>query len=92
MSVDWDVIRQHKYSPDRPPEWPPGVHGISIKGVGLLGVDPATNKLYSDGKEILLRDRVRLGSLERILAVFVAIGTFGTFIVELGNALNWFPE
>ena len=27
-----------------------------------------------------------------ILAVFVAIGTFGAFIVELGNALNWFPE
>jgi hypothetical protein len=90
MSVDWDVIRQNKYSPDRPPEWPP--NGISIKGVGLLGVDPATNKLYWDGKEILLRDRVRLGSLERILAVFVAIGTFGTFIVELGNVLNWFPE
>jgi len=33
-----------------------------------------------------------LGSLELILAVLVAIGTFGAFIVELGNALNWFPE
>ena len=28
MSVDFDVIRQNKYSPDRPPEWLPGPAAI----------------------------------------------------------------
>ena len=93
MAQEWDDIRTHRYSTMAPPpEWPAGVRPISIEGVTLIGIDPATNKLFWDGKEVVVRDRVRLGSLERILAVFVALGTFGAFIVELGNALNWFPE
>jgi hypothetical protein len=60
--------------------------------LGLIGIDPATNKLYWDGKEVMVRDRLRLGRWANFLAILVATGTFGTFIVELGNALNWFPE
>ena len=33
-------------------------------GISLLGIDPATNQLYSDGKRPVLRDRiVTLGAL-----------------------------
>jgi hypothetical protein len=59
----------------------------------LLGIDPATNQLYWDGKQVVLRDRVvTLGGFERFLVALAAVGTFGMFIVELGNALNWWPE
>jgi hypothetical protein len=76
-----------------PADWPDGVRPISIEGVSLLGIDPATNQLYWDGKQVVLRDRiVTLGGFERFLVALAAIGTIGAFIVELGNALNWFPE
>ena len=51
----------------------------------MFGINPETNKLYWDGKEVVVRDRVRLGNLERILAVFVAIGTFGAFLWSLAT-------
>ena len=93
MAKTWDEIRAVRYSTmSPPPEWPAGVRPISIDGVTLFGIDPATNKLYWDGKEVVVRDRLRLGGWANVLAILVAIGTFGTFIVELGNALNWFPE
>jgi hypothetical protein len=58
-----------------------------------LGIDPATNHLYWDGKQVVLRDRVvTLGGFERFLVALAAVGTVGMFIVELGNALNWWPE
>ena len=93
MAKTWDEIRGVRYSPlTPPPEWPSNVRPISMEGVSLLGIDPATNKLYWDGKEIVVRDRLRLGGWANFLAILVAIGAFGSFIVELGNALNWFPE
>ena len=42
-------------------------------GVSLLGIDPATNKLYWDGKEVVVRDRVRLGGWANFLAILVAL-------------------
>ena len=93
MAKTWDEIRGVRYSPlTPPPEWPSNVRPISMEGVSLLGIDPATNKLYWDGKEIVVRDRLRLGGWANFLAILVTIGAFGSFIVELGNALNWFPE
>ena len=93
MAKTWDEIRAVRYSPLTPPsEWPSNVRPISMEGVSLLGIDPATNKLYWDGKEVVVRDRLRLGGWANFLAILVAIGTFGTLVVELGNALNWFPE
>ena len=88
MPIDWHHIRTHRYSPmTPPPDWPSAVRPLSIEGVSLLGIDPATNKLYWDGKQIAVRDRVRLGLWELILVILIAVGTFGSFIVELGNAL-----
>jgi hypothetical protein len=93
MAKTWDEIRGVRYSPlTPPPEWPSNVRPISMEGVSLLGIDPATNKLYWDGKEIVVRDRLRLGGWANFLAILVAIGAFGSFIVELGNALNWWTE
>jgi len=93
MAKTWQEIRAVRYSTmARPPEWPAGIQPISIDGVALFGINPETNKLYWDGREIVVRDRLRLGGWANFLAILVAIGTFGTFIVELGNALNWFPE
>jgi hypothetical protein len=94
MAKTWDEIRAVRYSPlTPPPEWPSNVRPISIEGVSLLGIDPATNHLYWDGKQVVLRDRVvTLGGFERFLVALAAVGTVGMFIVELGNALNWWPE
>jgi hypothetical protein len=93
MATNWNDIRAVRYSPlTPPPEWPSNVRPISMEGVSLLGIDPATNKLYWDGKEVVVRDRLRLGGWANFLAILVAIGAFGSFIVELGNALNWWPE
>jgi hypothetical protein len=66
-----------------PPEWPSNVRPISTEGISLLGIEPATKKLYWDGREIVVRDRLRLGGWANFLAILVAIGTFGSFIVEL---------
>jgi hypothetical protein len=85
-ATDWNHVRAFRFSPDRPDEWPPNVRGISHEGVGLLGVDTVSNKLYWDGKEVVLRG-VRLDWFERILAICVAIGTLGLFLLELYKAL-----
>jgi hypothetical protein len=94
MAGTWQEIRAVRYSTvSPPPEWPVGVRPISIEGLSLLGIDPATNQLYWDGKQVALRDHVvTLGGFERVLVALAAIGTFGAFIVELGNVLNWWPE
>ena len=94
MAGTWQEIRAARYSTvTPPPEWPSNVRPISIEGVSLLGIDPETNQLYWDGKQVVLRDRVvTLGVFERVLVALAALGTVGTFIVELGNALNWWPE
>jgi hypothetical protein len=86
MATDWNRIRAHRFAPDAPPsDWPSNVRPISIDGVGLFGIDH-TNKLYWDGKEVVLRG-VRLDWFERILAICVAIGTLGLFLLELYKAL-----
>ena len=46
---------------------------LTAGGVSLLGIDPATNKLYWDGKEVVVRDRVRLGGWANFLAILVAL-------------------
>ena len=93
MAIDWHHIRTRRFLPmTPPPDWPSAVQPLSIEGVSLLGIDPTTNKLYWDGKPIVVRDRVRLGLWELILVILIACGTFGSFIVELGNALDWWPS
>lgn len=85
MAVDWNHIRALRYSAERPPvDWPANVQPISGTGLALLGIEPETNKLYWDGKEVVLRDRIRLAWPERAIGFFAAVGTFGYFLMELG--------
>jgi hypothetical protein len=51
MSIDWTDRRRSSRSGERPPEWPEGVHGISLDGLSLLGIDDE-NRLYWDGQRI----------------------------------------
>jgi hypothetical protein len=60
-----------------------------MEGLSLLGVHEETNKLYWDGKEIVVRNMFRLGTFERWVAGFTAAGAFGTFFVNAGRAIGW---
>src|SRR5262245_39980001 len=92
MATDWNDIRAVRYSPMTPPaEWPPNVRPISTEGVSLLGIDPATNQLYWDGKQVVLRDRVvSLGSFERFFVAVAAIGIWGIFITDILSEVSNF--
>ena len=46
-------------------------------------------KGYWDGKEIVVRDAVRLEWPERLFTFLIAVGTFGYFILEVGKMLKW---
>lgn len=87
--MDWDEVRKNRLSKDRPDDWPEGVWGISLKGVGLLGIHEKTGKVYWDGKEIVTKRSISLGTYERWAAGLAATGTFGTFVVNVGRAKGW---
>lgn len=89
MASDWDLIRRYRLSEERPPEWPEGVYGVSMKGIGLLGIHEKSGKLYWDGREVITRSAIRLGTFERWVASLAAAGTFGTFLVNAGRALGF---
>jgi hypothetical protein len=73
---------------ERDESWPEGVKAISLDGLGLLGVNPKTGALYWDGREIVLRRVVRLGNLEKVLAVVGVATGVGALILELGKTFG----
>jgi hypothetical protein len=87
--VDWVHIRKYRLSKERPADWPEGIFAISLEGLALLGIDEKSGRLFWDGKEVVTRSAVRLGTFERWLASAAALGTFGTFLVDLGKAKGW---
>jgi hypothetical protein len=87
--VDWTEVRANRFSTERPTDWPEGVFAVSIKGTGLIGVHEKSGKLFWDGKELVTRSKIRLGTLELWLVGIAASGTFGTFIVDAGRVLGW---
>jgi hypothetical protein len=87
--MDWAEIRKNRLSKERPDEWPDGVYGISMSGAGLLGVHEKTNKLYWDGKEIVTRNIVRLGTVELWFAGIATASTFGIFVLGVGRVAGW---
>ena len=74
---------------DTAPQMPEGVDGITWANIGRLGVHRESGALYWDGKEVVTRSRVRLGTVERWMALFATIGAFGSFAVELWKV--WHP-
>jgi len=90
MTKTWDEIRAVRYSMmDPPPTWPSGVRPISLEGLALLGIDPTTDGLFWDGKQVVLRSRVRLTWWQGFLATLAAFGMFGTFLVEASQTDWW---
>jgi hypothetical protein len=87
--TDWDTIRKSRLSTERPTEWPEGVFAISMTGASLLGIHEKSGQLYWDGKEVVTRSAVRLGTFERWIAAIAAFATFGTFITNAGRAMGW---
>jgi hypothetical protein len=87
--IDWAQVRKTRFSSERPDEWPEGVFAVSLNGVTLLGIHEKTGKLFWDGKEVITRHRIRLGTFERWVAVIATAGTFGSFLVNFGRALEW---
>jgi hypothetical protein len=87
--TDWSKIRKYRLSPIRPPEWPEGVFAISLEGLSLLGIHEKSGKLYWDGKEVVIRSAVRLGTFERWIAAIAALATLGSFLTNAGRAKGW---
>ena len=71
--------------PRAPSHWPENVRPITLGAMGMMGVDPATKRLYWDGKEIVVRERLSLGLFERVLAVVVALAAIA------GAVAQWVP-
>lgn len=69
--------------------WPHGVKGISIDGLGKLGVDPVRNRLYWDGQELAVS--YRLATFERVVAAAAALATVVSAVVMVGGAAGWWP-
>jgi len=85
--MDWAEKHKEWISQERHPGWPEGVRTISISGLDFLGVHERTGSLYWDGQPIEIKRRLDLRWYELLLAVLAAVGTFGTFLVELCQAL-----
>src|SRR5262245_12820596 len=68
---------------EHPDDWPKGVRGISQRGLGLFGIKEPTGQLYWDGAQVRTRNMLSLGAPERWIASFAALGTCGTFAVNL---------
>ena len=86
--MDWADKHKEWISQERYPGWPEGVRTISITGLDFLGVHEPTGSLYWDGQPIKIKRRLDLRWYEVLLAVLAAVGTFGTFLVELWRALT----
>lgn len=90
MSTDFDEIRKYAGTGERPDDWPEEVYSIGLDTLSLLGVHAMDNTLFWDGKEIVTRTVVRLGSKELWLAGIASFSTLGMFVLALGEAAGWF--
>ncbi|WP_461220703.1 hypothetical protein [Methylobacterium sp. CM6247] len=86
---DWARIRGVALLNERPKAWPKDVSAISLEGLALLGVHERTMQLYWDGSQVVVRNKVRLGTYERWIATIAALGTLGNFLVQAGRAAGW---
>jgi len=94
--VDWNSVRRHARLDDpTPADWPRTVRAISFEGVQLLGLDD-DNRLYWDGKEVVIRRTLDLSAWQKLGAVLIVVGTItggvgalvqgGTATIDFGCA------
>jgi hypothetical protein len=86
--VDWDTLRRNARSGERPPEWPQDVQGISMEGLGLLGLDRRT-QLYWDGRPIVIRRRLSLSPWQKLATVIIALGGLGAVAQGIDSGHNF---
>lgn len=71
--LDWAKIRANAFADsDPPPNWPPHVNVISVKGLALFGLDDQ-HRAYWDGKLIEVRSGITLTRWQRIGAVLTVL-------------------
>ena len=87
--MNWDEIRRLRTSGERADEWPEGVYAINFDTLSLIGVHENDDKLYWDGKEIVTRSVVRLGTKELWLAAIASFSTLGMFFLAFGRTIGW---
>lgn len=67
-------------------KWPKNVRPVAVEELDVIGVDK-NGLLYWDGKPII--QKVFLGGFwEFLFAALVAVSTFGTFLIELYQAMK----
>lgn len=71
-SFDWEHARKHALSKYRAPEWPEHVHGISVDGLCLIGID-ADHKLYWDGQAVEIKRPLSLSFWQKAGAVITVL-------------------
>ncbi len=69
--------------------WPSGVHSITWNEIGKLGFHDVTGTMYWDGKEVVTRSIVRLGSFELFLAIVATVSLAGMLVLDLARTFQW---
>lgn len=74
-----------------PSDWPNDVQIVGMEDLDSLGINRKTGALYWNGKQVVTKSTLSLATPERIIACVAAVGTFGTFFLNLGRVLAWWP-
>ena len=71
VSNDIEEIRENAFVEDFINDWPSGVHGISVPGLRLFGVNE-NKELFWDGKQVEVRKTLSLSLFQKVGA-FVTV-------------------
>jgi hypothetical protein len=84
--IDWNGIRDHAISDERPSDWPADIRAISLDGVSLFGLDK-NHRLYWDGRLIEMRRTLAFTFWQKLGAVLTVTSAL---VVAFTSALaNW---
>lgn len=88
--MDWDRLRQFRYSETSPPpEWPSHLRPISQEGLSLFALDPSTGDLYWDGQRVRVERTITLEAYQIVLLTLATIGTVLAGIHPFGQSFGW---
>lgn len=69
--------------------WPADVESITFDETERLGIQRGTNALFWDGKEIVTKNMIRLGTRETRFAVAGLAIAFAGLVHEIGKTAHW---
>lgn len=73
---------------ESPADWPRGVTPMTWQGMGRLGFGE-DNRLYWDGKPILVEKRIRLENYQIVLASVATAGAILSGLHPFGHSFGW---